>query len=266
VLWRLSKRVPEEILEYVLLRVDHKSLMTLCTTDERFAKICDDETFLRKHEKLRTVVTNSKTYANNIETDVERIQYDEKQHIVTRRNGKIVGEEYLIDGKLERLNGPAYISYRQDGTILFEKYYVDGKLYRLSGPVVVVYDKNGKIDKEQYCDKLSQNSSIVITYYYEGTIRSIAYYENDILHRLNGPAFINYDTNGKIYSREYFENGKKHRLNGPAFIFYDENGSIYSEEYYEDDNLHRLNGPAVILYDKNGHIFREEHWERGKRK
>ena len=42
-------------------------------------------------------------------------------------NGNIEYEEYLVDNKLHRTNGPARIGYYEDGSIRCESYYIDGE-------------------------------------------------------------------------------------------------------------------------------------------
>ena len=61
------------------------------------------------------------------------------------------------------------------------------------------------------------------------------WYQNDKLHRLDGPA-VEW-TNG---DREWYQNDKLHRLDGPAVEW--TNGD---REWYQNDKLHRLDGPAV---------------------
>lgn len=76
------------------------------------------------------------------------------------------------------------------------------------------------------------------------------WYENGVLHRLDGPAIIN------PYGVEiYYQNGVLHRLGGPAYT--DRDGY---REYWENDQYHRLDGPAIIFpngeqrYYVNGEI------------
>jgi len=58
---------------------------------------------------------------------------------------------------------------------------------------------------------------------------SKAWYYNDRLHRLNGPA-VEY-TNGTKY---YYINGQYHRLNGPAIEYPDGNKSYYiNDEHFK---------------------------------
>ena len=65
------------------------------------------------------------------------------------------------------------------------------------------------------------------------------WYQNDKLHRLDGPA-IEYP-NG---SKAWYQNGKLHRLDGPACELADG-----SKEWYLNDKLHREDGPAIEWAD-----------------
>ena len=60
------------------------------------------------------------------------------------------------------------------------------------------------------------------------------WYQNDKLHRLDGPA-VEF-ANGSKY---WFQNGKRHRLDGPAVEYV--NGDKF---WYQNGKLHREDGPA----------------------
>ncbi len=61
------------------------------------------------------------------------------------------------------------------------------------------------------------------------------WYQNDHLHRLNGPASEHTDG-----AKFYFQNGKLHREDGPAAEHASGN-----KFYYQNGKLHREDGPAV---------------------
>ncbi len=93
--------------------------------------------------------------------------------------------------------------------------------------------------------------------YDNGTIK---YYQNGLLHRLDGPA---------IYCDSYkawYQNGQRHRLNGPAIEFdghkaWYQNGKRHrldghaiehangQKEWFQNGQKHRLDGPAVEHVD-----------------
>ena len=63
-----------------------------------------------------------------------------------------------------------------------------------------------------------------------------SWYQDDKLHRLDGPAVMRADG-----SQVWYQDDKLHRLDGPAVIHAD--GDQY---WYQERKLHRLDGPAVI--------------------
>jgi hypothetical protein len=75
------------------------------------------------------------------------------------------------------------------------------------------------------------------------------YYDNDVLHRIGGPAVTSDEEN---FRHEWWENGKRHRIGGPAV--YDED----IQEWWENGKRHRIDGPAVVHKD---HIM--QWWENG---
>jgi hypothetical protein len=65
------------------------------------------------------------------------------------------------------------------------------------------------------------------------------WYQNDQLHRIDGPAIERAD--GDQY---WYQNGQRHRINGPAVEFADGD-----KRWYQNDLLHRTDGPAVEYTD-----------------
>jgi hypothetical protein len=75
------------------------------------------------------------------------------------------------------------------------------------------------------------------------------WYQNDLLHRLDGPAIIHKDGD-----QSWYQNGKLHRTDGPAIIY-----KSGTQSWYQNGKLHRTDGPAVILPNGN-----KEWWIDGK--
>ena len=92
---------------------------------------------------------------------------------------------------------------------------------------------------------------IVETFYDSGELHTQYWYQNDQLHRVDGPAWVIYfDSPGKEICNEYwYLYGKRHREDGPARVTYDEFGKIRFEDFYLNDYLHRTDGPAEIWYN-----------------
>lgn len=64
-----------------------------------------------------------------------------------------------------------------------------------------------------------ENSNICYEYYLD---------EEGLLHREDGPAWIEYDPAGDLYLEMYLINGDCHREDGPAVIYYYEEGNNYN--------------------------------------
>ena len=75
----------------------------------------------------------------------------------------------------------------------------------------------------------------------DGTQR---WYQNGLLHRLDGPAVIRQDG-----TQRWYLNGQRHRLDGPAVIY------AGSHFWCQNDRYHRTDGPAVIWPNGEGEWF-----------
>ena len=52
-------------------------------------------------------------------------------------DGSVGYEEWCIDGRRHRADGPAWIGYNEDGSVGSERWYVDGKQHRADGPAEI---------------------------------------------------------------------------------------------------------------------------------
>lgn len=73
-----------------------------------------------------------------------------------------------------------------------------------------------------------------------------------------------YYDNGKIYEERYYKGSLLHRDEGPAFVNYYIEGNVSVEGYYKDSRLHRLDGPAIKLYNGDNSIKEEHYYIDGK--
>ncbi len=77
------------------------------------------------------------------------VRYDE--------NGNISEVNYIVNGKLHRVDGPAKVSYfpkknRAGKSIIQrEMYFVNGEPHNTKGPAVKIFDESGKLIKARYC-------------------------------------------------------------------------------------------------------------------
>ena len=158
-------------------------------------------------------------------------------------------EEWWVDGKLHRLNGPALIS--ADGT---ENWYLNGKRHREGGPAI----ENEKI-KEWWMfgkrHRLDGPATVI-----PGDEKM--WWVDGKLHREDGPAIEKED--GTKY---WYINGEHHREDGPAIEY--ANGTKY---WFRNGVLHRLDGPAVDIENGlkewyiNGKRYSEENFERERQR
>lgn len=72
----------------------------------------------------------------------------------------------------------------------------------------------------------------------------------DIIHRKNGPAWVEFNTSRNVpVAVRFFENGIMHRENGPQEILFYANGVVRKEIYRKCGHIQRDNDkPAVIHY------------------
>ena len=60
-------------------------------------------------------------------------------------NGKKYSEEYYLNDKLHRADGPAYIHWYENGQKSFEEYFLNGEPHRTNGPASIVWYENAAV-------------------------------------------------------------------------------------------------------------------------
>ena len=109
----------------------------------------------------------------------------EPTHKVFYGDDGLSREEWWLNGKLHRLDGPAEIWYSDDGT-REENWHRHGRFYRKSGPTyVATYADGGWME----------------TYL-------LSYRRGTRVHRLDGPAITRVDADGRR-TREWWRNRRK---------------------------------------------------------
>ena len=76
--------------------------------------------------------------------------FNRKQTTFHIENGNIYCEEYWVNGKKHRLDGPAVVYYYENGNIHCEQYWVNDKYHRLDSPAHIAYRETGEIFYEEY--------------------------------------------------------------------------------------------------------------------
>jgi hypothetical protein len=117
--------------------------------------------------------------------------------------------EYLKDGVLHRIDGPAVIY--QD----YQAWYQKGKLHRIDGPAI-----KSKTIEEWHVDGTRHRVDGPAIIKADGTKE---YWVDGVLHRADGPAIENKLTG----HMEWHEKGLLHRVDGPAVLYL--NSSLYAE-------------------------------------
>lgn len=143
-------------------------------------------------------------------------------------NGSVRLEEYIVDNKYHREDGPAKIQYDIDGSIISEEYLVNDKYHREDGPAMLYYSGAGKFELYFINDKPIKE----IVYYDNGNMRYQKFNSNFYKEGESGPSRIDYYDNGSIKIKAFEVDGKLHNSNGPAYIRYYKNGKVNYQKYY----------------------------------
>ena len=67
-----------------------------------------------------------------------------------RDNGQLAYEEYCINGKRHKPNGPAYRYWHENGQLACEQYWINGKCHNPNGPAYRNWYSNGQLATEEY--------------------------------------------------------------------------------------------------------------------
>lgn len=159
-----------------------------------------------------------------------------------RKEGTLEREQYYLDNKRHRSDGPAYIIYNEEGFVTAEHWFVKGKCHREDGPAFCRYTivdgvsipniQAWYLDGAQSCE----SGPTQIAYYTSGEVRSRIYQRDGRMHREDGPAQTNYYRDGTIKAVMFYVIGKGlHNSQGPAHIEYDKDGIFRTEYIYKND-------------------------------
>ena len=156
--------------------------------------------------------------------------------------------------------------YRQVTSYYLNNDPVQGVRHRENGPAVILESIFGARTEEYWTNghrtySITVESSTTTGRYRDR--RSECFYNDQGLHRDNGPAAISVDNERKQHCEEYWQNGKLHRDDGPAIIeTYAETVHtfpVYRELYYTHGVLGRLNGPTILKKYEDGCCCEEYH-------
>lgn len=135
----------------------------------------------------------------------------------------LIRQEWVLNGRRHRADGPAVIWKSLDGRVVKERYYLNGKLHREGGPAIFERDAD------------------------TGVVFKEGWYVKGELHREDAPAQTCRDwETGVLETEKWAVNGCYHREGGPAIIERDfKTGEIMQELYYlEGDEVKKEAGPT----------------------
>lgn len=166
-------------------------------------------------------------------------------------NGVKVLEEWYLNGKLHRIDGPARQTWRDSGFKTEASWYYQGKLHRKGGPAQELRDDksheyNWYINDQRH--RVDGPAQIRMSLTHKYNTYTEKWYKWDKIHRLDGPAMYKNTTDvGETFV--WYREGTVHRDLEPAI--YESNisstGNVEVQVFWIDNGRrHRLNGPAYL--------------------
>lgn len=150
-------------------------------------------------------------------------------------------EEWRRDGVFHRTDGPAHRAWEEteNGVIVptLEGWYYEGREHNTAGPAIIEYLPHPTNPNDYFpertmwyehgkCHRGGDAPAIETIMIVGGIVmpESRSWLQNDVLHRIGGPASLVWDIEGNQYylrEEEWAQNGRRHRLNGPAYSQWD---------------------------------------------
>lgn len=199
---------------------------------------------------------------------IEEWYIDGKKHredgpALSKWNGDVVTtEEWYLNGKLHRADGPAITKRNADGSIISEEWYVNGERHRVGAPAKIVHatPHKAQIDIWYLDDKHYRSTTYDVNTGKPSQDEWLMPSQDDEWgkgiynrHRVDGPAIVSYNEDGSISTEEYWQDNQKHRDGAPAQIYYNTSGEVRVEAWYQHGELHREGAPAQSSYQDSGH-------------
>lgn len=187
-------------------------------------------------------------------------------------------EVWTLNEKLHNHRGPAVvIRQTETGRVVQEEYYVEGLRHRDDAPAFIIRSDSEE-ERHWYKDgKFHRKGgpAIEVECLLNGILTQDVWLQEGKIHRVGAPARVcRDDADGLEHSIEYFENGERHRTDGgPALIERDvwSHFGVIKSAWYKHGKLHRTDGgPALIQREvlhsdnvvksewyRDGELFRE---------
>lgn len=117
-------------------------------------------------------------------SDVRHVEVEQNAPVSCATSGEGRKEQWLVDGKLHRFDGPAILVYDNAGRIQSESWYVNDCRHRGDGPAVKLFDRVGRLVREEW-------------------------WRDGRLDREDGPAVVEYAADGVSCFEEWWTNGER---------------------------------------------------------
>lgn len=119
--------------------------------------------------------------------------------------------------------------------------------------IVSISMKRRKLDHQRFLDRFL--GDCVVFKRVDDTHHVVAYYEDGLLHKDDGPAIIRYNPEkNQITQKKYYSKGMLHREGDKPAIKVTTK-DVWEREWYVDDELHRVGAPCAILFER---LFKHE--------
>lgn len=159
--------------------------------------------------------------------------------IVTNKYGTVLSKEWYHNGARHRDDGPAMIVTKGDKRV--EMWYQHGVLECADGPAIT-REKKDKYVEEWFHNGLRHRvngPAVRVVQQYNSVEK---YFMYGLRHRIGGPAVMKKYYN-VITEEEWYENDKLHREDGPAVIYC--GAAVLKQKWFLRGQLHREDGPAI---------------------
>lgn len=168
---------------------------------------------------------------------MSKVEIPTDQSSAVKLTDKHGGVSFLNEFGQIHIEGDLPAEINHHGTF----YYKNGNLHREHGPALInshqeVYFYNGMCHREG-------DLPAIIHYLGDKEVMCQEYYQNDVLHRENGPAMM-----WSTGSYQHYKNGKLHNENGPA-CHYVENGKTTDEYWLNGVQVPKFAHTLVSLKD-----------------
>ena len=119
-------------------------------------------------------------------------------------------EQWLVEDRLHRTDGPAWVERNAAGVVVHEEWWVEGRRHRMDGPAVMEYNDAGVVTGEGWWVK-------------------------GRMHRTDGPAAVVRNDAGVVVHEAWLVKGRHHRTDGPAVVVRNFAGVAEREQWRVED-------------------------------